>query len=113
MLEKAQARQEWLGLGGYNEQHATDLARACTCLVDGQGLLWGLEAPAIASPENAINLVMYWDGPSMGLLTAHEAQSALPSGVFVPHKHKRREALMRALQGRGYTPHETLMVKHG
>lgn len=111
MVDKSERRNRWLGIGPFDREHAANLARASRCFVDGEALLWGAEIPAVGSPEPAVNMVFYWDGPAMGLLAEHEAQSDLPSGIMVPYHTERREALMRALKMRGYRPFETLMVK--
>lgn len=115
MLERARAKQEWLGVGSFDDDYTLNVGRQCHTLTDGKSVLWGCEMPSTTSPEAALNYVLFWDSDrnAWPLLKAHEAQSDLPSAVFVPSKHKRQEALMRALRMRGYAPHETLMVKHG
>ncbi len=115
MLERARARQEWLGVGSFDDDYTLNIGRQCHTLTDGDAVLWGCEMPSTTSPDPALNYVLFWesDRNAWPLLDAHEAQSDLPSAVFVPSKHKRQEALMRALRMRGYAPHETLMVKHG
>jgi hypothetical protein len=115
MLAAAKAKQEWLGIGSFDSEHTADVWRQSHVLTDGTGQLWGCEMPCTTSPEPALNYVLFWDSArnAWPLLKAHESSSDLPSAVFVPSKHKRQEALMRALRIRGYQPHETLMVKYG
>ena len=115
MLAAAKAKQEWLGVGSFDHDYTADVWRQSRVLTDGTGQLWGCEMPSTTSPDPALNCVLFWesDRNAWPLLKAHESSSDLPSAVFVPSKHERQEALMRALRIRGYEPHETLMVKHG
>lgn len=115
ILERAKKRHEWLGLGEFDEASARALMEECHVIEDGKSLLCGAEMPSMGASNNALNVVVYWDtnGAAWDFLDKHESMSDLPSALFVPWKHERREALMRALRARGYEPHETLMVKHG
>ena len=115
MLAKAKAKHDWLGLGVFDPEHTKEVGRACRTFTDGKSVLWGCDMPSTTCPEPELNYVLFWDSETNAwpLLQAHEASSDLPSAVFVPSKHERQEALMRALRMRGYKPFETLMVKHG
>jgi hypothetical protein len=115
MLKAAKAKQEWLGVGSFDTEYTAGVWRDSRVFTDGSGQLWGCEMPSTTSADPALNYVLFWDSDrnAWPLLKAHEASSNLPSAVFVPSKHERQEALMKALRRRGYAPHETLMVKHG
>lgn len=115
MVRAAQRMHDRIGLGLFDPDAVLDVISASRCLTDGKSVLVGREVPVSSSSAPAVNLAVFWDthGCAWEMLRKHEEASDLPSGVFVPARHNKRERLMAALQRRGYAPHETLMVKHG
>ena len=111
--ERIREKQNWLGLGEFDPAYVADNIRGSNSLTDGRSVILGMERPVVSSDASAINQAWFWHGEGnvWPLLAAHEAASALPSWISVPWKHERREALMKALQHRGYRPFEVNMVK--
>lgn len=113
IAERVRRKQQWLDLGNFDLEHVRGCISASHIATDGQSVVLGMERPVVSSDAPAVNQAWFWDGKqtSFSMLAKHEASSHLPSMISVPWKHDRREALMRALQRRGYRPFEINMVK--
>ena len=111
--ERVRQKQQWLELGEFDPSYVADAIQSSNVVTDGKSVILGMECPIVSSGAPAVNQAWFWDGKqtSFNMLAEHEASSDLPSLISVPWKHERREALMRALQRRGYRPFEILMVQ--
>ena len=113
IADRIREKQEWLQLGGFDPAYVADAIAGSHVATDGRSVVLGVECPVVSSGAPAVNQAWFWHGEGnvWPLLDQHEASSELPSMISVPWKHQRREALVKALQRRGYNPFEINMVK--